>query len=355
MWEDRVRKANSFLDVALLCAMLVACGDESNEEQAGKGDPPTADGKESAWAPGAADPCDINTGYPGDDMCIKPPPPEMGFQLHYGPKDYNDPEEVKKYLLMPGEEVTDCVFMKTPNDREVFHAEYHGRMRPGSHHLLVYTQPGDMADSEGPSDCESTGDQRNIVGSQTPTIDIYPGSSGAPEDRGLAQRLPPRQQAMFQLHYINTGTEPILREGWVNLIYTDEKDVKQEADPIFFLAGLGSTAPAGETSIWKGQAVAEDDVRLIGASGHFHANTVRFSAWKVQGDTRDLILEDYDWHDPVLLRYNTVTKNPEPNPKTKTAGGWSGLVELKKGDRIEWECEIVNDTTKPLKFGNAVY
>ena len=117
---------------------------------------------------------------------------------------------------MPGEETTDCVFMKTPNDVEVFHSEYHGRMRPGSHHLLVFTQSAQIADSDGPQACNQGLDTAMILGAQTPTIDIDRNQNHAPENDGLAQKLPPRAQAVFQLHYLNTSAVPVLREAWVN-------------------------------------------------------------------------------------------------------------------------------------------
>src|SRR5687767_5543383 len=36
--------------------------------------------------------CSLNTGYPGDDQCILPPPPDKGFQVHIGPSNYANPE-----------------------------------------------------------------------------------------------------------------------------------------------------------------------------------------------------------------------------------------------------------------------
>ena len=240
-------------------------------------------GSESAIAPGAGNsgtdtgpgsapgamPCDIHTGYDGDEYCILPPDPSIGFQLHYGPKRYDDPEEVKKYLLMPGEETTDCVYMKTPNDVEIFHSEYHGRMRPGSHHLIVYTKSSEAPDSTEPQSCTTGVDTAMILGYK-PKIDIDRNQNPAPENDGMAQKLGPRAQAVVQLHYINTTSQPILREAWANVVYRDPTTVKIFADPIFFIAGLGANIPPGATKVTKGQAVASQDVRLVAATGHYH-------------------------------------------------------------------------------------
>ena len=218
-------------------------------------------GVDAGGNPGAT-PCNIRSGYDGDEFCILPPDPSKGFQLHYGPKNYDDPEEVKKYVLMPGQETTDCIFMKTPNEMEVFHSEYHGRMRPGSHHMLVFTRSSEMPDSVGPEQCNQGLDTAMILGAQTPTIDIDRSQSPAPENEGLAQKLMPRAQAVFQLHYLNSSNKPMLREAWANVIYRDPSTVKVFSDPIFFLAGLAANIPPNTTKITRGQAPAPQDVRL---------------------------------------------------------------------------------------------
>jgi hypothetical protein len=49
-----------------------------------------------------------------------------------------------------------------------------------------------------------------------------------------------------------------------------------------------------------------------------------------------------------------LTKNPAPDAQAGTAGGENGVLEFGPGDRLEWECEIVNDTSAPLRFANLV-
>jgi hypothetical protein len=39
------------------------------------------------------DECKLDTGYIGDEHCILPPPADKGFQVHYGPTDYDSPED----------------------------------------------------------------------------------------------------------------------------------------------------------------------------------------------------------------------------------------------------------------------
>ena len=339
---------------ALALAFLPGCGSDTKSGDPGpSGNPGPSSDAGTGVNPGAT-PCNIHSGYEGDEYCILPPDPSKGLQLHYGPKNYDDPAEVAKYLLMPGAERTDCIFVKTPNDVEVFHAEYHGRMRPGSHHLLVFTRSSPVDDSVGPEGCNQGTDSAMILGAQTPTVDIDNTRAAAPENAGTAQRLAPHAQAVIQVHYLNTSSKPILREAWANVIYRDPSTVKTLIDPIFFLAGLAANIQPGKTQISRGQATASREMRLISGTGHYHAHTVRFSAFSVIAGQRNQILEDYDWHEPTMFTFDSIRMNPTWDPGERKAGASSGILNLNAGDRIEWECEVVNTGTVPLRFGNAV-
>jgi hypothetical protein len=331
---------------------LVGCGGDDSE--------PTGTGKPGPddWGT-AAMPCNISTGYPGDELCILPPPEGTGFQMHYGPASY-DQAEINKFLLMPGDERTDCIFVDTPNQTEMFFNEYHGRMRPGSHHMLLYLADADVPDTNQPGPCNEGLTQRNMFGAQEPVTDFGPKLDGAPENKGLGFRIPPKQQGKLQLHFINTGTEPVLREAWANAIYVDASSVTQIFDPIFFIGGLGMNIQPGQTTILKGEttvppSAGPDGIRILKATGHYHANTVRFTAHVTIGGQRSVLLEDFDWHDPALVTFDSKTNNPAPDAVAKTAGGMSGIVRLMPGDKVEWECEVVNTQDHALRFGNAVY
>ncbi len=311
-------------------------------------------------------PCDIKTGFAGDNMCIKAPAPEVGFQFHYGPSDYKDAAEVAKYTLKPGQEVTDCVFFPTPNDKDVFFSEYHSRMRPGSHHMLFYIQDAKITETgkNGPTDCSQGIDTRNLFGAQTAKLDILGDSDGAPENRGAAVRIPAHQQGVMQLHFINAGKTDLLREAWANVIYVDKSKVTQLGDPIFFIAGFTMNVKMGDTTIIHGTATvpadAAPDFRLLSATPHFHAHTSRFTAYATIGGQKQKILEDYGTlgvpPEPTLYPYDSKATNPEPNETARLSGASTGILSMKPGDTIDWECEVQNDDVpQGIKWGNAVF
>jgi hypothetical protein len=355
-----------FLLCALtLCSLGISCGASSGSGTGAQG--MGADAGEKVTI--ATRPCNIHTGYPGDDQCIEAPPPEQGFQFHYGPANYDDPKEIAKYILMPGKEVTDCVFFKTNNTSDLYFNEYHSRLRPGSHHMLLYIQNQQVTEG-GPSPCNQTL-SRNLFGATSPTMDASINMSDAPENAGLAVRIPPMQQVAMQMHVINVGTTPILREGWANIMFTDKANAKVIGDPIFFLAGVTMNIQVGQTVLNHGTATvpsnADPNFRLLLAIPHFHAHTTRFTAYATIGGKKKTILEMYAKlgvpSDPQLMAFDSKTQNPMFDRASQTPGAYSGDIYMKPGDTIEWECEQTNDgigidgqkITAPLNFTEQVY
>jgi len=297
-------------------------------------------------------PCSISSGYPGDDLCILPPDPSVGFQFHFGPSNYSDPNEVAKFVLMPGEEKTECMFMPSVNTATAYIQEYHSRLRPGSHHLLNYVQPttGAPVTSTAPEACNQSQNFRMLFGATSPKMDVERTSPG-PENEGLAVQLGPDQQVALQLHVINATSQPILREAWANFRYADRSSVTELGDPIQFMGGVFSNIQVGQTVINSGTATvpsnAAPDFRLVAAIPHFHAHTTKFTAYKTIGGVRELLLEQFGIldvaTDPVIVFFDSATQNQMPNETTKTGGAYTGIVHLHPGDTIDWACEQTND------------
>ena len=313
--------------------------------------------------------CGISSGYSGDGLCLGSPPADEGFQLHYGPTRYDDPSLVEPFLLGPGEEITDCLYMTTPNDTEVFWRDYHLRARTGTHHIIVYTGSGaDVADGT-LGECNQGTDMRFFVGAQSGlapdgvSLDVpLPGSRDVPENEGYAQRLPPRTRVAFNVHYVNTTNEPILREAWVNFHYRPADEVKVVMDPIFFIGGLGMEIQPGSHQVVAAQGCAVPDsgpeeLRVMGVSGHMHAHGLRFSAWKVDAaGARTLVYDTYDWEEPLNAQFDSAHEYAPPDPLARTDGALSGLLTIRRGESLDWECEFLNDDLDTsLVFSDKAY
>src|SRR5262245_28589112 len=89
-------------------SLLVACG-ASDDKPATVSTP--HHGVPSTLEPEA---CSQVSGFPGDDLCIPPPAPGEGIQLHVGPKSYDDMDEIAPYVIAPGDENVKCFMAKIP-------------------------------------------------------------------------------------------------------------------------------------------------------------------------------------------------------------------------------------------------
>jgi hypothetical protein len=56
-----------------------------------------------------------------------------------------------------------------------------------------------------------------------------------------------------------------------------------------------------------------------------------------------------------MFGFDSVQENAPWNAEMRQAGAFSGIVDLKAGDRIEWECEVLNDSMVTLRFADAVH
>jgi hypothetical protein len=359
--------ASWVLRVALTCAL--GCGGGSSEAtqdedpqagnggdsngNSGQGGKPRSDAGagtdasppgEDAGAP--TNECGLRTRYAGDEYCILPPPPDKGFQLHIGPSDYDNPEA--KYLLAPGEESTDDFPAIAGNEEKVFFYYRQYRMRPGAHHMI--------ATDKGGAGTGVSGQGRRIATSNNPREDSPRDGIIAPENKDVGIPLEANAKLNVSLHSINVTDEPVLREIWVNFWYRDPAEVTEPAQELF---AVGSTSfaiqPKEDTILGPYNCTVQAPGRMLWFYGHRHANNVRFSAWRVRGEQRDLFYEAYDWEDVLLLDYSSQITNPMADREKEIEGGWSGILDLEAGDKLEWECHVINQTDGVLRFTNNTF
>jgi hypothetical protein len=270
------------------------------------------------------DECGLASGWSGDEYCIAPPPVDQGFQMHVGPSNYANP--APRYVLAAGAEVTENFATVSGNTSDIYYYYRQYRMRPGTHHMIV------------------SANGRRLGGSQNLAKDNPDRGVIAPESQGVGMKLAARSPLNVSLHYINLTDKPILKEVWVNFWYRDAKDVTESTNEIFSIAPIN--IPPGQHVLLEGTCPISQPGRILTLYGHRHANNQRFAAWRVRGSSQDLVLDDYNWEDPAVFEYSSIVSNPPPDPAQKTAGGWSGVLDLMPGDALRFQCEIINQTDK---------
>lgn len=328
----------------------VATGCSSSVAQT---DAPTKASKPMDGTTGMAETkCATNTGYAGDDACLEPPPPSLGFQLHYGPSDHDDPDEVAKYLLDPGKEIVSCYDTKTANTDDVFSTGWQIHMRPGSHHLILQTETKPVPDGFTPCGSAAVGPSA-LGGSQVPIVDEL--TDPAPENQGLAIKIAAKTQALFNFHIINTTSAPILSEAWANYLYADQDTVTGYRGAVFLAGGVGYRIAPGEKKTYSYSCSPNVPSRILRLAAHMHEHATRMTAWKVSGDQRQKILETFNWAEPGEVAFDSVHVNPPPDPGAGATGAdVSGDLVFQPGDQLAWECEVANDSTTTLTFRNEV-
>jgi hypothetical protein len=283
----------------------------------------------------ALDECGLHTKWEGDEYCINPPPPDQGFQLHVGPSDYDNPDS--KYVMEPGTEVVENISVVSGNETDVYYYWRQYRMRPGSHHLIIYAGGGAGGGIAGFGG-------RRLGGAQNPAKDNPDYGIIAPENQGVGMPLAAKTPLTLNLHYMNYTDKPLIKETWINFWYRDAKDVTEPALETFSFAPMN--VQPGQHVLIHGSCPISQAGRALTLYGHRHANNKRFSIWHVRGGQNDLVFEDYDWEHPAVLEYNSVEVNAPPDPVNHIAGGSSGILDLMPGDSLDFECDVVNMTTR---------
>ena len=296
--------------------------------------------------------CDLDTGYPGDDACLPPPDPDKGFQIHIGPNDYDDPAQVAPFIMEPGDESSECYLKKLVLDHAAHYMVYELSGRPGTHHI-INTFRNDDIPAEGFGACGGGNTAVRFGGASKAHMPPLP---IAPENEGLGVPLVAHAQAQHDMHYFNLTEQPILREFWMNLYFIPDEEVTQQPGRIGGLGGFGwsrNPIQPGTHMVYPYECPITVDGRIITLLGHTHAHALRETAHiRRANGQRDKVFEQYDYLDPAVFMYDSLTENPAFSDSSP--GAHTGLLEVKAGDVLEWECEVNNDSSTPLRYVNEV-
>jgi hypothetical protein len=300
--------------------------------------------------------CDLDSGFPGDETCLLPPPPGEGIQIRIGPPSYSE-EDVQPWLMAPGAESSQCYFFKTPNTEEVWFQTWELSGRPGTHHIINSALVNQHA--EGFSVCLDQG-----LGNSPAVAGLLPGASRAymprtrvaPENRQLGSSIPGETSAQADMHYFNFTGDQILREFWLNLYTVDRDQVSEQGQSIRGMGGLSwLVAPIqpGTHRTYSYECPVNADGRIIRLIGHTHKHGIRETAWiKRAGGDRVKVFEQYDYLEPQIFEYNSITENPDFSEGQP--GAYSGMLEVSTGDVLQWECEVNNTSNVALSYSNEV-
>jgi hypothetical protein len=298
------------------------------------------------------DPCKLDSGYPGDEYCLLPPPAGQGVQIHFGPKDHADADAVKGYVLNPGEEFNSYATVNIPTTETKYYAYIKISMRPGSHHLINNLMDGHGEEGFVDANSGCGGEMGEAFpGTQNLITESPPQGIPAPENEGLGRTLPGNSSLCQNYHRYNTTDKPALSEIWYNIWFVDESEITQKTNGVFVNAGPWEVIQPGEKIVLTTTADIKQEGRIVSLFGHRHVSTERFAAWL----NDELIYDSWDWVESRLFNYDTITDNPPVNSAAKMDGAVSGMLSFKPGDQVKIECHVNNASDHTLRFANELY
>lgn len=296
-----------------------------------------------------------DTGFPGDDFCILPPPPDKGFQygVHPQGKDWyaqvstgdmsgymNPPAE---FVLPSGGEVERNYYTSTDNTTEVNFYRNYPRMRAGSHHMIVVADAKNaQLEVWGPGSPGGLFSGTGLPGAQRPDENAPKSLEKPAEDAGYYSVMPANTGVTFDMHHFNATAENILKEAWTNIWFEDDATKRVSGLRGLDLIQVATMAiQPGQTVDYHYLLSAPTRTRIVTLFGHRHAWTTNFSAWidKGAGDL-EILYQSFNWYDEPTYRYDSLTMNPVPDFGALTDGAATGVRWLEPGQNLHFNCRI---------------
>jgi hypothetical protein len=258
---------------------------------------------------------------------ISPPPPGEGIQVHIGPFDVAQGQEVQKNF-----------FLKLPVDHDIQVNRIQIAYPPGSHHCNVF-----KTDRSFPDHVEDTFDAvpydlfDMFVASQSGTLDWS-------MPTGVALKLAANQQLIVQTHFVNANTQKTpggQGEVKLNLYFAKPATVTRTLGMLFAINKNLDIAPHKTTEARKTIDLARSgfnaDVKVIAMTGHFHSRGKTFEVDRTDGsgNPAEMLYRSNNWDEPPFKRFD------DP-------------ITLKAGEKLLYTSTFVNDTDMVIKFGPHV-
>lgn len=309
---------------------------------------------------------DFHTPFPGDEYCVLPPPPDLGFQVGVHPGGnigywekmwagdysfYEDAAVTGPYVVEAGGETLQNYLadFDGPSEERYYYRRYF-RGRYGSHHGTSNFMGKRVTEGwQDSSDVLAVHGGADLITVQNAYTDVPQRTlEPSPEEEGIGIKLTPNSGVGFNLHHFNSTSAPLLRENWINAWYIPKEQVTRQASQVYVDTPIDY--PIGMELDNEGMVAARGETHVLSLWGHRHAWTTRFHAWVVRMDgSQELIYDSNDWFDMPTFSYNSAAQNPEPGKGMD--GASSGPLILQPGDELHFSCHVETTQARADKLG----
>lgn len=252
------------------------------------------------------------------------PSPGTGYQLH-----------IDSFVVNPKFERELFVYRKLGNTSEIYVKRIEFKMRPNSHHFVMYTFGPETPMQAMPSadvvrDIRNTDGSLNLLAMLPMAYHVFFGGSMQTEfaydfPPGVALGVPADAGLDLNLHYANRAILPIKGEAFANIYLADPAAVQHVAKPLNWPNLNISLPPDARTTLEKTFLVSRTTT-VFALTSHMHQLGERFQI-RIVGGARDseLVYESTDWDHPQLLLLN----NPivlQPGEGLKSVITWNNTT-----------------------------
>lgn len=239
----------------------------------------------------------------------------------------------------PTTEDTRCVVKRVGNDAPIKVGQFVNHLGEASHHLIVY-RVADTTEQPEPFPCEpfvdvldpTKGGPLAITQKADETISLPP---------GVAYSLEADQMVRIEMHFINTGDDPIEVSASTTLVEIPEADFQYEAD-FLFVGNVDVDVPP-KMPVTLGPVFLPLPAELAGINifaitGHEHqwGTGVEVAMGTSEEGPHEMVYapDPFYWNEPETVYHDPPLAMPE-------SGGFM------------FSCEYFNNSTETVGFGES--
>ena len=276
---------------------------------------------------------------------VDAPPPLNGID------GGNPPLVGDKYTLTWGPvtvaahvENTQCVILKLGNPSEIKVHQMHNVLGPGSHHVIVYKDDMDTVEKTTPFDCQPFTGALNTTGMVAPMMITQRTDDPLTLPDGVAYTLKANQMIRLEMHYINSGDDPITAMATSEFYGADPATIHNEANILFIGTADVSLPPNAMTTVNEfftptRASLNLDNAKFFAITGHTHKLGVdmQVSLAATNGGPKTPIYapQPFQWSEPTTAVF-------QPNE-----------FQVPSGGGFDFTCKYYNNTAATVKFGES--
>jgi hypothetical protein len=255
--------------------------------------------------------------------------------------------KVDSFSVIPTAERELFVYRKVNNASDLYITRIQSRMRPGSHHLLLYTF--DESNTGFPCntrpapdavrDIKNLDGSFNIINMLPMACHVFFAGAMTPDfdysfPTGVALKLAANSALDFNVHYVNRSPAALPGEAFANLYTADRASVQTVARTLNY-ANTNITLPPGvRTTLTKAFPVGVRTT-VLGVTSHMHSLGEKFEIRvRRSNGTETSVYVNTDWEHPGFVNFATP-------------------IVLESGDALVSVVTYNNTTTRTVNFGLA--